>query len=263
MSSDLAGALAPIVPHCNLAREPEINGWSIDVWDLTPSAVDALVESYLALIIPESTQDVASILERDGVDLEALLRDEDEARDTVTRSDMTELAAAASILVRDGSPIEGMWLPNVPKGERSSSHPGIDVMVAHVNLSANTLELGPDEHVTVCSVKHTVADAADVRRKLVKSLAPSELSVTYLCAQLRLLIGRLDERGYRCPRLYLVLAPEHRERHLQLVAVAAVDAPLRQDLETQLENLPTPTGALHHFQRLVIPGLNDLHARVS
>lgn len=262
MPSDLDAPVQIIVPHCELASSPSVNGWSIDIWELSDTAVGALAEAYNALLHPPIAPEVLAQLEADKVPLDQLLTDGDHANDVITRSDMTELAAAAALVASDGAKIELMHLPNVPKGQRNISERGIDVMVAQLNSQNTSEDLLPDEHLIVCSVKHSVADAGDLRYKLSQSLSKETLNIPYLTSQLRIFRGRLKERGISCDRILLVLTEAKREQHLHLMGVAAVDIEMKAAMAAEMENLPV-VELPARLRQLLIPRIADMHQRVS
>jgi hypothetical protein len=57
-----------------------------------------------------------------------VLIDTDGSRDLVTRADLCELAAAASLLAADGWRGDRLMMPNIPKASRRRSESGFDAM---------------------------------------------------------------------------------------------------------------------------------------
>jgi hypothetical protein len=262
MSGHLAEALPPLCQHCDVCSAPEVKGWKIQLWELTLAAHEAITQAYRDVLQPSATEaEVVAQLALEGVDLSALLLDEDGAVDTITRSDMIELAAAASLVTTDGLRPEFMHLPNVPKGQRSVSVPGIDIVAAQVDLGDSSPRLRDDEFVVLCSVKHSIVDPADLRSKLVASLGPGTLTLPYVASQLRLLEGKLAEAGMNGSRVYLALATGIPGAHVRLVGVAAVDTSMAADLAMQAEYLPQVTD-YHCFRQLLVREIASLHERI-
>lgn len=222
----------------------------------------ALAAAYSALLHPEIDPQVLAQLEVDDVPLEQLLTDADHANDTITRSDMTELAAAAALVAADGANIDLMHLPNVPKAQRNISERGIDIMVAQLNLQNTSGELLPEEYLVVCSVKHSIVDPGDLRYKLSTSLTKETVNVPYLTSQLRSFRGRLRERGISCDRLLLTLSEAKRTQHLHLMGVAAVDVTMKEAMAAELDHLPV-VDLPARLRQLLIPGIAGMHQAVS
>ena len=243
MTDHLAEALDCLRPHCHVVQETPVNGWEVDCWCLSDDAIAALGAAYRLILQPSSIDsDVVHALAIDGIDLGTILLDDERADDTITRSDMTELAGAVALAVVEGMTAENMHLPNVPKGQRNASTPGIDIVAAKLDEHGALGVLGDDEFVLVCSVKHTIVDPADLRAKLARSTSTETLSVAYLGSQLRLLDGKLALRGPTGGRVFLALKSGCPGRNLRVMGVAAVDAESEADLTTQLNNLPGVSG---------------------
>jgi hypothetical protein len=155
-------------------------------------------------------------------------------------------------------------LPNVPKGSRGQSAPGIDVLAVLLNQSDTSELLGDGEWLYLMSAKHTTEDVGDLRRKLVHSVSKEELTVTYLGSQLRVLAGRLAERGYDTKRIRLFLrsSPLLDPKHVRILAVGAVDAGEEERFVEQMKLLPPSESRLRHFRRVLVPELHTLHERV-
>jgi hypothetical protein len=197
-------------------------------------------------------------LEDDGIDLGFLLREEERALDRITRSDLSEIAGAASMIAMDGIDPVLMNLPNVPKGTRAVSERGIDIVAARISEGDSDTELGSDERLLICSVKHTVADGRDMYQKLLGSLNERALTRVYVTSQLRVLHGRLQERGLDADRIWLALRNFPDPRFVTLIGVAAADQPHSDEFASALSGLPEVQPGGHRITRLLIPGLMEL-----
>ena len=263
MSSHLDACLPRLCDQCRLRSLDDVKGWEVDAWEFTDQALQELADAYKTLLILDF-EAYAEILREDGIDLNALLMDEGSAKDTITRSDMTELAAAAALVVAEGASTEAIFMPNVPKGSRGGSCPGMDVMAAVLSDDpGDDLSLAEGERVYVCSVKHTISDPGDMRYKLVDSLGSGGLSQAYLANQLRILQGRLQERRITCRRILLAVRPEAAGHNLFLMAVGAVDAGQRDELQRQMGFLPEKTPGHRRFRQMLISDIARLHERVT
>lgn len=249
--------LSELASMCSMENLEGVNGWAVDRWTLAPPAVDKLVETYSQLIYPVEAE-IEDALTADGIDIRALLADEDAASDVITRSDMTELAVAASVLASESADPEHMLLPNVPKGGRGESASGIDVLAASVRQGKERGPLDDDEWLLIASVKHTIADGADMGRKLAASM---RLTLPYLTAQVRVLHGRLQERGIALDRLYLVLNDFPDGPHIRLFVAGCADPPLAEKFLTSLAAFPHATSSSGHVRCIVIDALGELHER--
>jgi len=240
------------------------NGWDVDEWEVSPAALDAVVTTYRQiLLIGELSEEIQKVLEADGIDLDSLLRDDASAVEKLTRADLTEIAAAASMIAREGAAVETMLMPNVPKGERSTSCPGIDIMAVCLRSRENVPDLLDGEMFYICSVKHTISDPSDLRYKLVDSLAQQNLNRAYFASQLRLLHGRLADQGLRCDRLLLAVTSEGAQRHVKLIAVGALDIRQREAFIRQMNNLPEVPPGKRRFRHLLINDIAALHTLVQ
>lgn len=259
----------PMIPHigpqllvlaalCDADDKGVVNGWTIDSWKVDDDALDALRQVYDALLAGGLEQDIEAALEADGIDVSALLFDDDTARDVITRSDLTELAAAAAAIGIDDWPEETMHLPNVPKGSRARSEVGIDVLAVRMDFDSDAVKLLPNEMLLIGSVKHTIDDAGDCRYKLVRSVSPSELTLPYMFQQLRVLNGRLEAQGLHSGRVYLFLREFPDGDHVAITVTGAVDSELEEEFLHQMTNLPQAQGA-RHCRHLLFDGLRDLH----
>ena len=194
--------------------------------------------------------------------LSNLLLAGEEASPTITRADMCELAAAASLLALDGIDVDTLHMPNVPKGERSGSVPGIDAMAAFLDEDGEASSFSDDEFVVMCSAKHTIADAGDLRRKVVASLDEEEaLTMPYVAGRLRRLEGRLAERGIDARRVYLALSDFPDPEFVRLVGVGVVPLDMQSQQVAGLRHLPPDTSGCRHFRCLAVADLGLLMKR--
>ena len=269
MIAHIGAQIERLASLCSTVPGSSTNGWTIDVWELSEEAEAALVDAYRVLIAPTIDDEVRSLLTGEGIDLNLLFFNDGESgesgrRDTVTRSDMIEIAAAASLVASEGASIENIHLPNVPKGSRKQSASGLDVSVIFLDDTGDPTKLGDNERLILCSVKHTVANCADLRQKLVRSVT-DDLSVPYLVQELRVLHGRLEERGIDASRVFLILNSGEAgwSEHVLMMAVGAVDVSERTDIAGQMDRLPASDPGLRHFRQLLITDLKSLNKRVS
>jgi hypothetical protein len=250
---------------CATTTLPDSNGWTIDVWVLSEASVAALADTYRTLLRPELDPRIEKSLAAEGVSLDRLLLDEDHERDAITRADMTELAAAAAALAIDTWAIETILMPNVPKGSRSSSEVGIDIMCVRLDPDGPADSLLPTELLFVASVKHSVSSAVDLLSKLIRSVSAQSLTSTYVAQQIRVLHGRLEERGFVArDRVFLFTDPNPvTSPNTAICMVGAVDTALQQDLAGQMHRLPSTTVPRRHCRHLIISELPRLHERVQ
>jgi hypothetical protein len=255
----LADQLVALAEFCEFEELTQAGNWTVDRWHLSQDAIDKLAELYEELIQPASNQ-VEALLQADGVDLSSLLADEEHADDTLTRSDMTELAAAASAIASHDLNVEFAVLPNMPKGSRSASSQGIDVLATAFDPQNSDEPLTDYEWLLVCSVKHTVANGSDMRAKLDASL---RITLPYLTAQVRVLHGRLVERGIESDRVYLFLGDFPDGSHLRILGVGCADADRSGQFLRSLARFKGAPFKGGHIRCLVIDGIERLHERID
>lgn len=254
--------------HSDVARLPEVRGWHVDIWHMDAAAVDIAVGAYNAVIAGGATDPVIALLAEAELDLTKLLIDEDNDKENITRSDLTELAAAASLVAAPGCSIDEMHMPNVPKMSRKKSDSGIDVAVVTLDTTATESdELQETEHLTIASVKHTIDNTSGgMRWKLVDSLSDRELSQAYLTSQLRVLNGRLQQEGMSAQmaaRIYLFLRDFPRVGSVDLFAIGVVDSDLESDFLHQISMLPDADKGNRSFRGILLPGLRRIHERCN
>jgi hypothetical protein len=251
--------LAALAALCDLEQLDPVGDWTVDRWVMSAEAIDRLVETYSDLLIPVDTE-LDDLLQEDGVDLTTLLLDEDHTADPITRSDMTELAATASAVRSHGLDLNASVLPNIPKGSRSQSGFGVDVLTTSVSPGPISSPLKDDEWLLICSVKHTVADGSDMRHKLDISLG---LPLPYLTAQVRVLHGRMAERGDRLDRVFLTLADFPNGPHIRVIGAGCAD---KDHADQFLKSLGHFSGAPFdhgHVRCIEIAGMQELHERIN
>ncbi len=254
--------LLALAELCETEERGSFNGWTVDVWEFDAEALAALCDVYRALLAGGLDGDIASALESQGIDTLALLTNEESAREVITRSDLTELAAAAAAIAVDGWPYNTMALPNVPKGSRARSEVGIDVFAVDLDFDSDSTVLLDDEILYIGSVKHTVDDPSDCRYKLVRSISPKDLTLPYVAAQLRILSGRLEAQGLNGRRVYLFLRDFPHEHHVGITMTGAVDERLRADFIEQMDGLPQVTGS-RRCRHILFEALEGLHELVE
>lgn len=255
--------LIDLANGCVLAEESPVSGWICDVWRLNDDDIQAAVDAYEAMLLGDTTDDIADLLAEDGIDLRSLLIGPDGGADKVTRSDVTEVIAAAT-LVHEGWEIEELHMPNIPKMSRRKSDSGLDV-VGIVLDESEDLELTDVDYMVIASVKHTVHEksASDLKNKLINSVT-AEMTSAYMVTQLRVLNARLREEGMslkRANRVYLFLRSFPDPKYVQLLAVAAIDPDLEKDLKNRIHSLPVVQEPSYIFRTLLVPELRTLHER--
>ena len=255
--------LEDLAASCTILPGKPLQGWHIDTWEMTDQDLQLAVKVYEAILLGGVDEDLHELLTAGGVDITGLLLDEQGSKDDITRSDVTELCAAATLLAADGCEIESLHLPNVPKMSRRKSDSGIDVMVPTL-VDSEEAELIDGERLIIVSVKHSVqASTSSVRSKLVTSLSSSELSNAYVATQLRVLNGRLIQQGVsatEAKRVYLFLRSFPGDG-VELIAVAAVDSSLKNELSRGLKYLPPASGEHRTFRGILIDEIASLHER--
>jgi hypothetical protein len=260
--TDQLGALAEgcTVVQVTRAGGPD-DGWEVDSWTLDAADTGRLLDAYRGLLAPSYDQQVQELLRSRGIDLEALLVDKDGARDLITRADLCELAAAASVLAASHWPAHRLHMPNIPKGSRKKSESGIDAISTTLSTD-ETGDLATGELLLLASVKHTLASAASLRYELVTSVM-KELTYVYLATQLRVYEEhlRLIEPELTTERLFLFLDGFPDADHVRIVAVAVVDPGLEEDLATHLLKLPDVPDGVYSMRVLYVLGLATLHER--
>jgi hypothetical protein len=255
--------------RCRVAQLDDVNGWQVDLWRMHANDVDVAIAIYAAVLKGEATDPIGALLEEEGIDLTALLADEGRGKDDVTRSDLTELTAAASLVAVPGCDVDLMHMPNVPKMSRRKSDSGIDIMVAALDDETEGSDgVHGSDHLTIASVKHTVSatSAGGMRRSLGTSLSSAELSAAYLAAQLRVLNARLRQEGMdrdRASRVYLFLRDFPDPGRVDLFAMGVVAPDLEADLLHHITLLPETDRQNHTFRVILMPGLRDVHERCS
>ena len=248
-----------------MATAGHVNGWRVEIWALNNADVDAAVAAYEAVLAGGATDPVVVLLAKEGIDLELLLVDEESAHDHITRADIAELIAAASMIALDGWATTELHMPNVPKMSRRKSESGVDIFGIRLSEFPDGNDLEADERLGLASVKHTIdSSAGGIRRKLASSVGQSELSKAYLTQQLRVLNGHLRREGFHAEaaaRVYLFLRDFPTAPGVEIVAVAVVDPQLKDDLTHQVSLLPASPGGERVFRQILVPGLASLAGR--
>lgn len=260
--------LHALADRCGVEELEDTNGWIVHLWRMDEDDVDAAVSIYAAVLAGgvEVGDPVLALLETAGLDLPALLEDGDATKDDITRSDLTEFVAAASMLALDEADADRMHMPNVPKMSRRKSDSGVDVFDVALDLTANPADdLGPDECLKIASVKHSIQESTgNLRWQLVESLSSRDLSHAYLAAQLRVLNGRLQQGGMARPaasRVYLFMRDFPHSEHVELVAVGVVAPESEAHLLHHVTLLPEVSGARRVFRAVLLPDLPTVHER--
>lgn len=252
--------------RCSIERLPPVNGWQLDRWTLDEGATDAAIALYAAVLAGGATDPVVALLAESGLDLTSLLNDAEHSKEDITRSDLTELTAAASLVADPGCDPDQMHMPNVPKMSRRKSDSGVDIFVVEIEELSGSEDLTDGEHLTVASVKHSVdlKSTRGMRWKLAESLSSKELSAPYVTAQLRVLNARLRQEGVdseSASRVYFFLREFPHPDRIDLFAVGVVDPDLRDDLSQQIQLLPHNDEGNSRFRMILLPGLRHIDQR--
>jgi len=257
--------LMALAEQCVIESRHDVNGWHVDVWNMSDLNVDSAISIYSAVLTGGATDPVMTLLADSGVDLTEALNDVVRKKDLITRSDLTELTAAASMIAEPGCNVDSMYMPNVPKMSRRKSDSGIDIFVTALRNAAGADDLYDDEYLTVASVKHTVDETASgMRWKLADSLSDRELSVSYMAQQLRVLNARLQQEGLtkeQAARVYLFLREFPQPERVDLFAIGIVTPDLKDDLSHHVQLLPMANRPGRTFRMIFFPGLADVHRR--
>jgi len=258
--------LLALASRCRIQTLDDVNGWHVDMWEMDNADVNAAVDVYSAVLSGGATDTVLALLMEKGLDLMKYLIDAEESKEDITRADLTELTAAASLLANPACDIDSMWMPNVPKMSRRKSESGLDISV--VNLLddlGEEVDLQDGERLDIGSVKHSVAGSAgNMRWKLVDSLSDNELSHAYLSAQLRVLNAHLLQEGRTradAGRIYYFMRDFPRLGAVDLFAIGVTDPKLKDDLAHHIRLLPNMTKSQRTFRMILLPGLNNVHER--
>jgi hypothetical protein len=253
--------LGRLATLCDVEDLPRSQGWTVDQCRISREALAALREAYLRITQPVP-QVMLETLRADGVNTDEVFQETGEKVEETARADAVELIAAATAIKKDGATPSMMYMPNVPKMSRRYSSRGLDVLVARLDPRADHPELEPGEGLDVYSVKHTVADADDLVRKLRTSLSSTVLTASYVFGQLRVLHGRLEERGINADRIFLVLTDFHESPHVTLYAVGCVDETEDESISSA-QNLLPETRLSRRFRRILVPHLEGLQDAIS
>jgi hypothetical protein len=259
-------AILALASGCQIQRLSDVNGWHVDLWEMDETDVDAAVDAYNALLAGGATPSVLALLNEAGLDLSRYLV-EDESKEDITRADLTELTAAASLMAAPGCDVDTMQMPNVPKMSRRKSDSGFDVSTVILRDDlAEDVDLQDGERLTIASVKHTVAGSAgSMRWKLVHSLS-SELTQQYVTTQLRVLNGQLQREGRAkgvASRIYYFTRDFPRPDIVNLFAIGVVDSDLKDDLAHHVGLLPDIGKSERTFRMIALPGLRTVHERCA
>ena len=265
MPPRIADRLGILAEGCSVAQVTRDgcsgDGWKIDSWTLDAGDIDRLLDVYRELLAPSYDEKVQDLLRDRGIDLDALLVDEENSKELITRADLCELAAVASLLAASGWPAHRLHMPNIPKGSRKKSESGIDAISTTLQTEVSG-DLTADEQLLLASVKHTTSSAARLRSALVTSVT-EEFTPGYLATQLRVYEERLRQMDpdLATDRLFLFLDGFPDAARVRIVAVAVVDPGLEQDLAVRLCNLPNVPDGVYSMRILYVPGLAGLHER--
>jgi hypothetical protein len=261
------GAISTLAATCVPVPATSVNGWDVDVWEMTAAEVDLAVNIYKAVISADVNPNDAifAAMKAQGVDIANVLTAPGTGLDMVTRSDIAELAAAASMVAIDGCAPDRMHMPNIPKMARRRSDSGVDIFDVDIVAGSTSPAIDPGEFLRIGSVKHlTTTNASGLRGHIAKSLSSTdELTPAYLGQQLRVLHGNLLKEGHSTTdanRVLLFYLNFPKSSEVRLHGVAVVEPGVKHKLLAQMVNLPTVTTP-HRFRIVTFPGLSTIHTR--
>lgn len=259
--------LTELADRCSVRAVDPVNGWEVDVWEMTTADVDLAVEIYNSVLAADlvATDPVVTSLSQQGIDLHRLLADPGRGSELVTRADIAEYAAAASVIATEGFTTGSMQMPNIPKMSRRKSDSGVDIFDVQLSATAVTPALVAGERLGLASVKHTVTtQASSLRLNIQKSISPAhELSQAYLAEQLRVVVGHLQAEGMAreaAQRTFSFMADFPDAAWTRMLGLAVVDPSLEDAMIAQMPNLPKVAGG-HKFRIVTFPDLETVHLR--
>ena len=263
MLSHARAELRLLADGCVLEDHGEVRGWPLSIWRLTQEDADAAVAAYAALLAADVGETVTDVLKASGVDLKALLYDAN-GKDEITRADLTELAAAATMIAYDDCHVDRMHMPNVPKMSRRRSDSGLDVVDILLSDDTEAEDLLSGERLVITSVKHTISDSSgSMRYALAKSL-DEDLTPSYVAAQLRTLNGRLRQECMDirlANRVFLFLRDFSKSEFVKLIAVGATSPEIEDDAKHHTTLLPLQTDSRKMYRILLVPGIKTIHQK--
>lgn len=260
--------LVSLAARSKVSPTVSVNGWTVDTWAMTDSDVAYAVAVYDAVLAGDltSTDSISSTLAGQGIDLLSLLSPPGSGRELITRADIAEFTAAASLIAHNGCTVDSMQMPNIPKMSRRKSDSGIDVFDVTLDMNGLPQDLTANERLLLASVKHTLAsDTGPLRRDVTNSLTPKELTAAYVTAQLRVLQGRLIQEGVVpniASRVFLFLNGFPEQQGVEMVGIAVIDPAHHSDLEHGLRLLPAVKGKAR-FRIIAFPNLANVHSLVA
>lgn len=236
-------------------------------FDFTDSHLDLLGTTYRAVLMADLEEELLSLIVEQDSTLAELLNQG--ARADITRSDATELAAAAALINANEWNVECMHMPNVPKMSRAKSDSGLDILDLRLmqGLSGSQQDLTDDEYLSIASVKHSILDdATPCVSKLKTSLGPTEFSAPYLATQLRVIHGRLLEAGWQpadAGRIFLFVRDFDTRPRIKIHGVAVVDSDVVADARPRLLRVLVACNDWEGAILIGIPHLKTLHERCA
>lgn len=266
MVSQIDAELSSLAEHCSIEKVDAVEGWDAEVWTLSSEAKEALLSIYKQALVPIDEVYLEELSEW-GVDVAALLFHDGEETDQLnrtTRADMTELAAAASLVARESVALPALVIANVPKRSRRQSEPGIDVMGIVPDLSVESRPFADQDTLVLCSVKHTETDNMTSLRGKLENSIDEMLDINYLAPQLRVLQGRLKDRGIDARKVMTLLRKDNLENpeRVKVVGVASADVVHRPALERQMQRLASCSPGSRICRNILITELATLHEKV-
>lgn len=263
-----ADEMRDLASCCSVTASTVVNGWRVDHWTLDQGNIDQIAVLYRATLVPNIGAEMEEIVLDNGITLSEVLIDRAHARDVITRSDATELAAAASFLGVDEWPEETLSMPNVPKMSRRKSDSGFDAMAVSLIDQFAVDDLVDGERLYIGSVKHSIQPGGrGVRLALVNSLGARELTQTYVGRQMLVLHGNLIREGMErrlADRLFNFLRNFPAPEFVSLHGAIVIDSSAVGAVSDDLANLPQLQSNESRSLRIInLPDLARLHERCA
>lgn len=255
VNKHLLGLAASLTPTASSMS----HGTTLWQYTLTPKEVLTLTKAYEALLAPELDQQVLKFLQAQGIPFHAL-GVASPGLPVITRSDATELLAAATLIATEQWDIDLIHMPNAPKQSRRKSESGLDVVELRLAPSGAS-HLAPTDRLSIASVKHTIqSDTASCVWQLQKSI-DEDVSLPYLLTQLRMLHGQLIKSGHGRPsvdRVFLFLDEFQKPSDASLCSLGGVAVVDANQLSSTIERIRAKEIEFKGWQYVAVIGIPNI-----